>query len=195
MMQALRSSRLSLVSRVVNAAEAIVLARSGLADVLVLNLGTIPGGNIRLVESIARNHAAPKIVVVSRSDNAQRVVHMMQAGARGYLSENATGEDFIRAIESVYGGRTHIPADLRARVMALMGERRSQAAGLCQRPGLTDRELQVLDCINRGASNRDIAKALGLSSKTVKSSRSSTWPRRDCEIKRSPRGSISVSRL
>ena len=52
--------------------------------------------------------------------------------------------------------------------MALMGERRSQAAGLCQRPGLTDRELQVLDCINRGASNRDIAKALGLSSKTVK---------------------------
>jgi len=168
MMQALRSSRLSLVSRLVNAAEAIVLARSGLVDVLVLNLGTMPGGDIRLVESIARNHAAPKIVVVSRSDNAQRVVHMMHAGARGYLPENATGEDFIRAIESVYRGHTYIPADLHARVMALMGGRRSHAAGVCQRPGLTDRELQVLDCINRGASNRDIAKALGLSSKTVK---------------------------
>ena len=91
-MQALRSSRLSLVSRVVNAAEAIVLARSGLADVLVLNLGTIPGGNIRLVESIARNHAAPKIVVVSRSDNAQRVVHMMQAGARDTCPRTRPGK-------------------------------------------------------------------------------------------------------
>jgi DNA-binding NarL/FixJ family response regulator len=100
---------------------------------------------------------APALLMLSMHSEETLVQQAMAAGARGYILKSAMDLDLATAIRKVAAGETVLDAQL-ARTSALRGERG---------PGLTQRELQILQLIVDGKSNKEIADQLELSVNTV----------------------------
>jgi DNA-binding NarL/FixJ family response regulator len=93
----------------------------------------------------------------------------LQAGARGYLTKNATAEQIQRAITDVAAGRTHLEPDIQQRLVAAALSAPAAADPLAGLPdGLTTREVEVLRLVANGMSNTEIARSLVVSTATVK---------------------------
>ncbi len=99
----------------------------------------------------------------------------LQAGARGYLTKDASAEEIEHAIRALAAGQTHLDPAIQQRLVAAVLDQAQQPPGEpapAPRPDfpdeLTPREVEVLKLIADGLSNREIADALVLSSATVK---------------------------
>jgi DNA-binding NarL/FixJ family response regulator len=100
----------------------------------------------------------------------------LQAGARGYLTKDATAEEIEHAIRALAAGQTHLDPSIQQRLVAAVLDQAQQPAVGVPTPEapsdlpdeLTPRELEVLKQIAAGLSNREIADALVLSNATVK---------------------------
>lgn len=98
------------------------------------------------------------VLILSMHDKLEYVSQAMQAGARGYVLKDAPGKDIVLAIETVMAGGIYYSAALA----------RQLARPLVHDSQLTSREHQVLRHIAAGQSNKQIARALGISEGTVK---------------------------
>ncbi len=146
--------------------EAVDLARALRPDVVLMDLN-LPG--ISGVEATRRITAAtgpdpvPAVLAVTMVDDDDTVLAALRAGAVGYILKGSTGEEVAAATRTAASGGAVFGPGIAARVLALStGRRPVQRDG-----GLTDRERDVLTMIAEGASNAQIARALGLSLKTV----------------------------
>jgi DNA-binding NarL/FixJ family response regulator len=96
------------------------------------------------------------VIILSSSEDASVVRQALHLGARGYVAKSATSQTLMAALHKVLAGQVHIPP------FAQVGEIGSA------RSGLTQRQLEVLQAICGGLSNKDIGLKLELSEKTVK---------------------------
>lgn len=148
-----------------------VLERTRLADwdLVVLDV-TMPGGSV-LDALRAMKQAYPKlpVLVLTIHPEDQFAVRLLRAGAAGYLNKESAPEELVNAARRVLGGGKYISPTL-AETLAEYVE-----SGVERPPheSLSDREYEVLCMIASGKSLTDIAKALGLSIKTI-----STYRRR-----------------
>jgi DNA-binding NarL/FixJ family response regulator len=97
-------------------------------------------------------------------DDDDSVVAALKAGARGYVLKGAPGEEIAAAVRTVAAGGAVFGAGVAAQVLAATS---APAPAASEDDGLTEREREVLLLIAEGASNAQIARALGLSLKTV----------------------------
>ncbi|TVR83226.1 MAG: DNA-binding response regulator [Rhodospirillales bacterium] len=139
-------------------------------DLILLDL-TMPGAEGLTGLGLLR-HAAPAIPVVVVSATAERrtVLEALRAGAVGYLPKSASRSTMITALQMVLAGGVYVPGDVIRAGAAdaledLGGDGRIGPAGLAT---LTRKQLQVLECLARGLSNKEIARALSLAEPTVK---------------------------
>ena len=112
------------------------------------------------IEAARQIHAAlpqTQIVILSMHASAEHVFQALEAGARGYVLKNAVDLELPAAIRKVAEGKTVLDPQV-AKRSALKGERNG---------GLTARELEILQLIVDGKSNKEIADQLGLSVNTV----------------------------
>lgn len=148
-----------------------VLEQTRLADwdLVVLDV-TMPGGSV-LDALRAMKQAYPKlpVLVLTIHPEDQFAVRLLRAGAAGYLNKESAPEELVNAARRVLGGGKYISPTL-AETLAEYVE-----IGVERPPheSLSDREYEVLCMIASGKSLTDIAKALGLSIKTI-----STYRRR-----------------
>jgi len=105
------------------------------------------------------------IVVFTMYDNPAYVWESMNAGARGYLLKNATREELLRAVRAVAGGGGFLQAEV---TLPLLKRLAHDARSEDGRRALTLRELQILEALAEGQSNKGIAAALGITEDTVK---------------------------
>jgi DNA-binding NarL/FixJ family response regulator len=138
--------------------EAVRLARSLQPNVIVMDCA-LPGNTNGLHAARAIHKADPDIAVLMLSMHSEDtwVRQAMEAGARGYILKSAMDLDLAAAVKRVAKGETVLDPQL-ARPAALKGERAS---------GLSARELQVLQLIVEGKSNKEIASQLNVSANTV----------------------------
>ncbi len=114
------------------------------------------------------------VLALTIHDDEQYISEMIRAGARGYILKDSDSETVVQAICRVAGGESVFPSGLMERVMehfhqlAVAGYERVPAGAGGDTKGLTPRELQVLQCIVNGYSNKEIADELFISEKTVK---------------------------
>jgi DNA-binding NarL/FixJ family response regulator len=96
----------------------------------------------------------------------------LQAGARGYLTKDATAEEIEHAIRALIAGKTHLDAAVQQRLVTAVLDQTPPAPATDPRASLPDeltpREVEVLKLIAAGLSNHEIADELVLSSATVK---------------------------
>jgi DNA-binding NarL/FixJ family response regulator len=148
-----------------------VSALLSLVDGITL-VPTPEAADVLIVGSVAALHRARRsapdaaALVITASDDGDSVFGAMRAGARGYLLEDASRDDLVRAIRGVAAGEMILGPAIAARLTELM-IRQSQPARH-PFPDLTTREREILDLIAQGKDNGTIARQLFLAPKTVR---------------------------
>ena len=156
--------------QVVAAFERPVLALERLAEpaVEVLLVDMSMAGATELIRAARVAHPQTFIVAFTVGMEDHAVLECIEAGAHGYVGRNGTVEDLTTTVESVVRGEARCPPRLAAtlfrRVAALASENDTAASFL----SLTQRERQIVELIEEGLSNREIAGRLGIEPATAK---------------------------
>ena len=142
--------------------EAVEAAARLQPDVVLMDLSMPVMDGVEATARISKAHPTIKIVILSSFSDQQRVLAALNAGAEGYVLKHADPEQILAAIEAVHAGGAPIDPQV-ARV--LLDVRR---VGVPVRGQLTDREAEVLRLVQGGLANKQIARRLGISERTVK---------------------------
>jgi DNA-binding NarL/FixJ family response regulator len=147
---------IAVVGEAADGAEAVALARQLAPQVVVMDCAMPTMNGIDAARAILA--ASPGVAILMLSMHSERtlVAQALAAGARGYILKSALDLDLAAAIKRVAAGETVVDPALDP-----------QAADGDRRHGLTPRELEVLQLICNGMSNREIAARLDLSVNTV----------------------------
>lgn len=137
--------------------EAVELAEQLRPDVIVMDCALPQMNGIEASRRILAKFPETAILMLSMHSEDTLVKQALEAGARGYILKNAMDLDLVSAIKKVAEGQTVLDPQI-ARSGALKGERDT---------GLTPRELEILQHIVAGKSNKEIATELSLSVNTV----------------------------
>ena len=138
-------------------------------DVDLVLLGSRSGQNLfDLMASVKVSRPDLKIIVTGSGTDDETVLKALAAGAKGYVDEAATPDEFVMAIRMVFQGSVWAPR----RVISLFIERVTSAPGRFFPGGgrgtFTEREKEVLELLVAGRSNKEIGAALGIEERTVK---------------------------
>jgi len=141
-----------------NGQQAVELFRKHRPDVTLIDLRMPVMGGVEAIQTIRQELPDARLIVLTTFDGDEDIYRSLQAGAQGYLLKDMFFEELEDAIRKVNGGARRIPT--------LVAERLAERMISSD---LTSRELQVLEEIVRGKSNKEIASALQISEATVKS--------------------------
>ena len=137
--------------------EAIEVLKRTSAEVILLDLRMPTINGIDLLNLLKEHPDQPRAIILSSYELEEEIYKAVKAGARGYLSKNAPREEILAAIEAVACGGTYFPE----RIVKWMGERD-------ERSSLSAREVEILEMVSRGLTNKEIASALRISHYTVR---------------------------
>jgi DNA-binding NarL/FixJ family response regulator len=155
------------VARVIEAGtagEARRLATFNRPQVGVVDLNLPDGDGVALIRELVRIAPACAVVVVTMTNDAGTVRAALEAGAKGYVLKDAAPDMLVSAVRTVAGGGRAFGPHVESDEPAGRGTRRPPAPF----DGLTPRELQLVTLLSAGRSNREIARAMALSEKTVR---------------------------
>jgi DNA-binding NarL/FixJ family response regulator len=141
--------------------EALQLLSGAQVDLVLMDITMRDGSGIDATQALSRSHPGIAVLILSMHDKLEYVSQAMQAGARGYVLKDAPGKDIVMAIDTVMAGGIYYSAPV-ARQLARPALPDNQ---------LTSREQEVLRHIANGESNKQIARALDLSVRTVETHR------------------------
>jgi len=148
---------LSVVGEASDGAEGVKLATQLRPDVIVMDCQMPVMNGLEATRKIVNANTGAAILMLSMHSEDTLVKQALEAGARGYVLKEALDLDLAGAIKSVAAGQTVLDPKV-LKPQALKGERES---------GLTQRELEILQHIVAGKSNKEIASELELSANTV----------------------------
>jgi DNA-binding NarL/FixJ family response regulator len=159
-------------------AEAVRLAEAQQPDVILMDLRMPDLDGIAATAQLRERLPAARVLVLTTYADEDAIVPALQAGARGYLTKDASAEQIETAIRAVHAGQTHLDPAVQERLVAAVISRPpspdfadpGSPGARARRPpdGLTIREAEVLSLLASGLSNAEIAQRLYLSHATVK---------------------------
>jgi len=149
--------------------EALALADVGGIDLVLMDITMRDGSGIDATARLGAHHPGIAVLMLSMHDKLEYVTQAMQAGARGYVLKDAPGKDIVLAIDTVMAGGIYYSAALARQLARPAGQSRDNVMG--QDSQLTTREQEVLQHIANGESNKQIARELDLSVRTVETHR------------------------
>jgi DNA-binding NarL/FixJ family response regulator len=161
-----RDPGIEIVGEAEDGQTALDMARTLEPDVLVLDL-RMPGlGGTVVLERLRGELPDVRALVVTASESPEAVLDSVAAGAAGYLSKGASGEELRQAVIATYGGGSVISPDLARHLLReVAGAARGQGSSV--RPVLNSRELDILRLVSRGMTDNEIGAELYLSPRTV----------------------------
>ncbi|MCP4428107.1 MAG: response regulator transcription factor [Chloroflexi bacterium] len=130
------------------------------SDVVLMDL-RMPGmDGVSAIKAIREKRPSANILVLTTYDSDADIVRAIEAGATGYLLKDTPREELFRAVRAAAKGESVLAPAVAARLMTRM---RAPA-----QENLSAREIEVLQWVSKGASNKEIGKALHISTATVK---------------------------
>jgi DNA-binding NarL/FixJ family response regulator len=148
---------LEVVGSAASGEEALAMVQRDRPDIMLLDL-RMPGmDGIGVLNALGKMESTPRVVVLTSFEKEEDIYRAIRAGAQGYLLKDTTESEMVAAISVVNSGKRYIPRHIAARL-----------ADRLMRSDLTARELQTLELLAQGSTNKQIAGALGISDNTVR---------------------------
>ena len=161
------TANLEVVGVATNGETAVSMCLDLQPDVVLMDLHMPRLNGIEATERIVRSSPHIGVLVVTMMEDEESVFAAVRAGARGYLLKGARRPEIVRSIEAVGAGEVIFGPGIAERMMTYFkGARSKPARDLF--PPLPDRERMVLARIAAGLENAEIARELGVSTKTVR---------------------------
>ncbi|NLD45052.1 MAG: response regulator transcription factor [Chloroflexi bacterium] len=147
--------------------QAVDMTAELLPDVVVMD-GRMPVLNgLEATRAIKDRHPGVRVLILSAYESDQYVFPALEAGADGYLLKTSSGQELARAIRRVYRGQSVLDPQITGRVVEQVTARRPPRADATMVEALSERELEVLQVVAAGKSNKEIADRLSISVYTV----------------------------
>ncbi|MEV0259776.1 response regulator transcription factor [Streptomyces sp. NPDC050617] len=153
--------------------EALRLVAEHAPDVVLMDLRMPRCDGVEATRRVRAEHPATQVVVLTTYADDDSLFPALQAGARGYLTKDADGDEIVRAVAHVMSGEAGLSPQIQRRLLERLAAPVPEAASAPAAPrelpdGLTAREAEVLALVADGLSNAEIAGGLHVSTATVK---------------------------
>ncbi|MFF3546318.1 response regulator [Streptomyces platensis] len=161
---------IEVVGSAADGAEATRLVAELAPDVVLMDLRMPRCDGVEATRRIRIEHPGTQVVVLTTYADDDSLFPALEAGARGYLTKDADGDEIVRAIDDVLSGEAGLSPKIQRRLLERFTEPVSPRPRSSDEPpdGLTAREVEVLRLIAEGQSNPEIARTLHVSTATVK---------------------------
>ncbi|MGR4847364.1 response regulator [Streptomyces sp. LARHCF252] len=147
--------------------EAVRLVAELAPDVVLMDLRMPRCDGVEATRRIRAQHPGTRVVVLTTYADDESLFPALAAGARGYLTKDADGDEIVRAVHSVLSGDAGLSPSIQRRLLERLADPRPAAPAEAP-DGLTVRETEVLVLIADGLSNQEIGRRLHISTATVK---------------------------
>jgi len=148
---------MEVVGEAADGVEAIAQYRKYRPDITLIDLRLPRMSGVDAIQRIRMESPQARFIVLTTYDGDEDIYRALKAGAKAYLLKGMTTDELITAIRAVHSGKSHIPQAIAEKLAERMGAEE-----------LTPREMDVLEQIVAGKSNKEIADELGVSEATVK---------------------------
>lgn len=165
---------IEVVGQAGNGREAIEQVRSLRPDVVLMDVSMPVMNGLEATRELRLCSPETRVLILSMHDNREYMVELMQSGARGYILKDVSATEMVKAIETVCQGGTFFSASASSTLFSHIAT--SEAAPLDQSAttaagDLTPREITVLRLLAEGNNNKEIARELSISVRTVETHR------------------------
>ena len=133
-------------------------------DVVLMDINMPVMNGVEATRGIRSLLPDTKVLILTVNSDDAYVFRGIKAGATGYLLKDCTPEDLSRAIRTVHAGDTIIAPEIARKMLLAFEEAEEEPSA----PHLTERELEIITALARGQSNKQIARDLSISEKTVR---------------------------
>ncbi len=152
-----RQPDMEVVAEAADGEEATAAYERHLPDVMVLDLRMPKKDGFAVVQEVLERHPRARLLIVTTYDGDEDIFRCLSQGAKGYVLKDAPRQEILSAIRAVSEDRPYASSSIAAKALQRMG-----------RPSLTQRELDVLQLLAEGRSNKDIARRLNITEGTAK---------------------------
>jgi len=163
------SGDMEVIAEAADGREAIQQVHKQLPDVAVIDISMPALDGLEVISQLRNYYPKLPILILTMHEEGQYVVRAIEAGAMGYITKQSAPEQLVKAIRKVHSGSRFV-TDEAAEALALRVAK--GAHGQSPLDSLSMRELQVLRRLAMGHTNREIANAYSISTKTVDTYRS-----------------------
>lgn len=159
---------MTVIAQAPNGEEAIKLAKECNPDVILMDIN-MPGMNgLQAIKEMKEDNIPSKIIVLTIHEDREYLFKTLQMGAEGYVLKDAEPCILLEAIRSVNSGQPYIQANMTRELVREFNKISLHEKAKTEENNLTAREVEVLELIAEGMINKEIAKRLYISEKTVK---------------------------
>lgn len=145
--------------------EALRLFPASSADMAIINLGLPDRSGLDLIRNLKRMYPSLNMLVLSMHDECLYAVRALRAGARGYLMKTASAGAIVEAVKRLAAGQRVVSERVRQQLLEQVAEDGPDGKPVDQ--VLSAQELAVFEWLGRGLATAQIARAMGISEKTV----------------------------
>ena len=157
---------IEVVGEAADGVEAVALAKKLKPDVVLMDIKLPKLDGIAATRQIREKTPEVNILMLSSFEDEAHVLDAVQAGANGYLSKMLPAAELVESIRTFTTEGLMIPQQLMGKL--LHGLRRMGSGNLPTQATLTKTEIKVMDLLGKGLSNKELAKTLECSVKTIK---------------------------
>jgi DNA-binding NarL/FixJ family response regulator len=148
-----------------DAAEVVARTRP---DVVLLDVSMPKGGGIAALTRIMQMDPAPRVAMLTASEEDGDLMQSVRLGALGYILKGVGVDELVEVVHDLHAGRTYVSPGLAGQLLVAMRRPVAVAAEPNPLDDLSRREEDILKLVAQGKSNREVGEALDLQEKTVK---------------------------
>lgn len=162
-----RRENYDVVENGISAADVVGIPGRRICDVMIVDLN-MPGDVFTAIADLRDIAPACRVVIFTASTETEHAVRALGAGAAGYVLKGSSAGELIEAIEAALRGEVYITPSFAAKVIGALNQKAKDKQAVISTK-LSVREEQIVRLLLCGKQNREIARSLDLSEKTVKS--------------------------